>query len=110
MRADLADAGVTLTAIYVCPHERDTCDCRKPGTGLFLQAKAAHPDIDFGDAALVGDRLSDLEAARRLGCPAYLVADADAAPGLLREAAVRGIPVHGDGPSLAAVAEAFLLP
>ncbi len=109
MRADLAREGIPLAGVYVCPHDRGECDCRKPEPGLLLRAATEYPDIDFGTAALVGDRLSDLEAARRVGVPAYLVAGPDAAASLLEDAAARGIPVRGHGGSLREVADAFLL-
>jgi D-glycero-D-manno-heptose 1,7-bisphosphate phosphatase len=57
-----------LDAIYVCPHERASCDCRKPGTGMFLQAQAEFPDIRFEQSVVIGDSDSDMEAGRRLGC------------------------------------------
>ena len=34
-------AHLPIEAVYVCPHERGTCDCRKPGTGLFERARGA---------------------------------------------------------------------
>ena len=62
-----------LDAVYVCPHERDSCDCRKPGTGMFLQAQADFPDIRFEECVVIGDAESDMEAGRRLGCRTILV-------------------------------------
>ena len=46
LRAELAAAGGDVDRIEVCPHERDACDCRKPGIGLFRRALAAWPDVD----------------------------------------------------------------
>lgn len=63
LRADLP-----IAAVYVCPHERGACDCRKPQIGLFRQAQADHPDIDLPCEVLIGDADSDMEAGRRLGC------------------------------------------
>jgi len=60
-------------ALYSCPHEGGACDCRKPGTGLFEQARAADPAIDFADAAMVGDSPSDMQAGRALGLRTVLV-------------------------------------
>jgi phosphoglycolate phosphatase-like HAD superfamily hydrolase len=33
------------------------------------------PEIDLGNAVVVGDSASDLLAGNRLGCPSYLVGD-----------------------------------
>ncbi len=66
-------AGGRIDAVYYCPHEEGTCECRKPRIGLFLQAQRDFPDIDFRDAVLVGDSPSDLKAAEKLGCEGVLV-------------------------------------
>ena len=40
--------GVLIDAIYYCPHlEANNCNCRKPRTGMALQAKIDFPTIDF---------------------------------------------------------------
>ena len=50
-------AHLPISGVFVCPHERDSCDCRKPRTGLFEQARAAFPEIEFGRSVVVGERL-----------------------------------------------------
>lgn len=67
LRGALAAAGARLDAIYVCPHEGETCDCRKPGIGLFVQARDADPAIDFARSIMVGDAASDVDAGRTAG-------------------------------------------
>ena len=65
--------GVEVAGIYACPHtEADGCDCRKPAPGL-AQAAARALHLDLGEAIVAGDRTSDLELARRLGVPGFLV-------------------------------------
>lgn len=74
LRAQLADAGVSLDAIYFCPHHPQgsvatlavDCDCRKPAPGMLLQA-AKDLDLDLSASVLVGDKLSDIQAGRRAG-------------------------------------------
>jgi D-glycero-D-manno-heptose 1,7-bisphosphate phosphatase len=66
MRAAVADAGGRIDAVYHCPHERGTCDCRKPGTGMFERA-ARELGIDLAASVVIGDRASDMEAAARIG-------------------------------------------
>jgi D-glycero-D-manno-heptose 1,7-bisphosphate phosphatase len=64
---ELASAGAHLDAAYVCPHEMESCDCRKPAPGLLLQAARAHPGIDLSDAVTVGDAESDIAAGAAAG-------------------------------------------
>ena len=74
----LGEAGGRLDGIYICPHDSGTCDCRKPLPGLFLQAAADHPEIDLSRAVMVGDSLSDVQAAAAAGVRGYLVGPAAA--------------------------------
>jgi len=67
MLKELRAAGAHLDAIYCCPHAENSCDCRKPGIGLFLRAKSEFPDIAFDEAYVIGDSDRDMEAGRRLG-------------------------------------------
>ena len=69
----LGRPGARVDAIYHCPHDRDACDCRKPGVGMFLAAQADDPAISFAEAAVIGDSLADVEAGTRLGCRTILV-------------------------------------
>lgn len=72
----LAAHGAHLDAAYFCPHHPQftgPCDCRKPGTKLFLDAQEAL-DIDFSRSWWVGDRLADVQPARKLGGHGILVA------------------------------------
>lgn len=107
MRAQLEAAGIEIDAIYVCPHDGDACDCRKPAPGLLRQAAADFPEIDAAGSALVGDSLADLEAAHRFGCAAYLVGPTDRRRVVMAGAATRGIPVDGEGVSLQALLRSY---
>jgi D-glycero-D-manno-heptose 1,7-bisphosphate phosphatase len=75
MQGELAMNRAECAAVFVCPHEEGTCDCRKPGLGLFRQAQALMPEIDFESSSVIGDSASDLIAGGRLGCEGYLVGD-----------------------------------
>ena len=103
MSARLAIAGAPLSGIYVCPHERDSCDCRKPRLGLFIEARRDLPWIDFRRSHLVGDSLSDLEAGWQLDMSLWLVGDEWRRAAVRQRAAERGIAIRGEGPSLAAL-------
>ncbi len=70
---DLADAGLTLDGIYACPHAPDDgCGCRKPQTGLLLQA-ATEKGLDLSKSWLVGDKCSDILAGRMANMRTALV-------------------------------------
>lgn len=59
---ELAAYGAHLDAIYVCPHDKGQCACRKPGTGMFEQATRDFPEITPERSLMVGDSLLDIEA------------------------------------------------
>lgn len=67
MRAELARHEADVDAVYFCPHEVGECDCRKPGTGMFIAARNDFPAIDFERSVVVGDSDSDTEAAAAIG-------------------------------------------
>src|SRR5262249_16329907 len=72
--APLKDEGAHLDGVYVCPHHptegeppyRMVCECRKPKPGLLLRA-SADLGLDLERSTLVGDKGSDLVAARAVG-------------------------------------------
>lgn len=63
-----------VDAFYYCPHAPEAqCECRKPGTLLFRQARDDW-NIDMGTSAIVGDRDLDVDAGRELGMFTAVVA------------------------------------
>ena len=80
MAALLAEQGAHVDGIYVCPHHpeakkeeyRLNCDCRKPKTGLLVQA-AAEMGLVLVRSFVVGDRWSDLKTAKACGALPVLV-------------------------------------
>ncbi|HXF70781.1 MAG TPA: HAD-IIIA family hydrolase [Thermoflexus sp.] len=65
--------GGRLDAIYCCPHRpEEGCFCRKPKPGLLFQA-AKDLGISLEDSYLIGDALTDVEAALAAGCQPLLV-------------------------------------
>jgi D-glycero-D-manno-heptose 1,7-bisphosphate phosphatase len=69
LRREVQRAGGRIDRIYMCPHSpKDNCDCRKPKPGLLLQA-AEELSLDLRRSLMVGDALTDLEAARVAGVP-----------------------------------------
>jgi len=70
----LAEEGLRLEAIYVCPHGPDEgCDCRKPAPGM---VKSAMRDLGFGpdQAVLIGDSAADMGSAAAAGVAGLRVA------------------------------------
>jgi D-glycero-D-manno-heptose 1,7-bisphosphate phosphatase len=65
--------GGRVEGVYICPHRPDEdCNCRKPKPGLLLQA-AEELRVDLSRSYLVGDALSDLQAANTAGVAGILV-------------------------------------
>jgi histidinol-phosphate phosphatase family protein len=63
----LAEHGVTITAVYVCPHQRsDGCRCIKPNPHLPLKAATEH-GVDLRRSFTVGDHPHDVELAQAVG-------------------------------------------
>jgi imidazoleglycerol-phosphate dehydratase / histidinol-phosphatase len=62
--------GIQFHAVFICPHgASDHCACRKPKTGLvdeFLRTS----NVDLAHSFVVGDRETDVQLARNIGCRA----------------------------------------
>lgn len=73
MIAEIEKAGGRIRAVFYCPHrDEDNCDCRKPKTGLFRQARKV-VDVDFAKTYFIGDGVMDIEAGRNVGCRTILI-------------------------------------
>jgi len=69
----LDGAGVTLDAIYFCPHHPDDgCECRKPNRGMIDQA-VRECGVTLDHSYLIGDHSRDIELAKRVGVRSILV-------------------------------------
>ena len=69
----LSQYGGTIDAFFFCPHDpRKNCDCRKPKPGL-LQEISKRLRVSLTDVPLVGDKVSDVEAALAVGAKPILV-------------------------------------
>lgn len=65
--------GGRIDGVYYCPHHPDAgCDCRKPQPGLLYRA-ARELELDLARSYLIGDAISDVEAALAAGCRPILV-------------------------------------
>jgi len=73
MKTEMAAAGVSVDAIYYCPHGWDDgCFCRKPSPGMLFQAQRDF-HLDLTKTIFVGDDERDVEAGEAAGCLTDLV-------------------------------------
>jgi len=82
--AELERRGTRIDGVYYCPHRPDEgCPCRKPKPGLLLQA-ARDWRINLGASVMIGDAVTDVQAAQAAGCRSMLIdsGPVDAASGL----------------------------
>lgn len=76
----LARRKAIIDAIYFCPHHpeatllkyRVKCRCRKPNVKMLIQA-AKKFNLDLKKSFLIGDRLADVRAAKKIGLKMILV-------------------------------------
>ena len=74
MREQFSKRGVTIDAVCFCPHHpehgigayRRECYDRKPNPGMILRARDDLA-LDLGQSVFIGDKNSDVEAARAAG-------------------------------------------
>ena len=74
MMQEFRNNGASFLDVYFCPHHpsfgndkyKIDCNCRKPKSGMFLQAIQEH-NIDIGQSWIIGDRVHDIEAALAAG-------------------------------------------
>lgn len=101
----LGEAGVPVEATYFCPHHPDEsppCGCRKPATGMYLQA-SGELGLDPEASWYVGDKITDVLPALELRGRGILVRTGYGRD--LEEAVPDGVAVVDD---LAAAAEHIL--
>jgi D,D-heptose 1,7-bisphosphate phosphatase len=87
INAELRHYGTWIDAFYYCPHHlegvvpeyRQVHIDRKPGPGMLLRA-FTDLNIDKAYSFLIGDKESDLEAAKAAGIPGYIIAEGQLLP------------------------------
>lgn len=80
MEGLLEKEGARLDAIYYCPHHpkageppyRADCECRKPRTGM-IDSAAKDLNIDVKKSYMIGDKITDVEFAHRVGAKGIFV-------------------------------------
>ena len=85
MQADLARIGGRIDAFYFAPHHEDAATPayrvadhpdRKPNPGMLLRG-LADSGLSPGEAVIIGDKATDVEAGHRAGMPGYLFPGGD---------------------------------
>ena len=73
MHDQISRYGGVIEAVFFCPHGPDDgCGCRKPEPGLYNEiARRLH--VNLQGVISIGDKLSDVEAARAAGASPVLV-------------------------------------
>ena len=68
--------GGRIDKVYFCPNlVIENSDCRKPNTGMGLQAKRDFPAIDFSKSIMVGDSMSDMQFGKNLGMTTVFISE-----------------------------------
>lgn len=80
LNEQLKKEGAWVDHFFYCPHHpvhgigdyKIECDCRKPGTGMFVMAEQYY-QIDKSNSYMIGDKLLDVEAGNQYGVKSILV-------------------------------------
>lgn len=67
LQEQILEHGAHVDAFYFCPHDKQSCSCRKPLPGLFHLAVKDFPEITPASSVMIGDSLSDIEFGHRVG-------------------------------------------
>ena len=69
----LKENNTSIDDFYFCPHRPDeNCQCRKPNPGMLVKAAQEH-DIDMNQSFMIGNSLTDIQAAQKSGCKGILL-------------------------------------
>lgn len=73
MKMRLARCGIKIFDIFVCPHQNNACNCRKPKPGLLMRACKRYK-IDLSKSILISDSYKDVLMGKNFGIKrSYLV-------------------------------------
>lgn len=86
MRGELQRDGARIDDFRFCPHHTEgsvadyavDCDCRKPKPGMLRDLMSAWP-VRAQGSFMIGDKPSDVEAAKAAGLPGFLFTGGDLA-------------------------------
>ncbi len=76
MRIELQKQQIVILDILHCPHEKDSCECRKPKPGLLEIAVKKYP-IDLSNSVFISDSQADVEMGKQFGIGRNILIAAD---------------------------------
>ncbi len=101
MTEQFTTQGIAVAGVYHCPHHPDygvDCECRKPKPGMIFRAQQ-ELTIDLDHSILVGDKASDMQAAKSAGIPLRVLVNSghalgsdDALDALVTLASIKDLP------------------
>ena len=69
----LKENDTSIDKFYFCPHRPDeNCKCRKPNPEMLIKASQEY-NIDMKNSFMIGDSLTDIQAAHKAGCKGILL-------------------------------------
>lgn len=93
----LKEQNVKIDGIEFCPHgPDDSCDCRKPKPGMYLNIAQQAGCTDYSEILVVGDSLRDLQAAQKIKAKAYLVRTGKGERTIKKNEGLKDIPIYND--------------
>jgi D-glycero-D-manno-heptose 1,7-bisphosphate phosphatase len=82
-------AGGVILSSHICFHRaEDGCGCRKPATGLLVEAFALHSRFEPAASWMVGDRATDVQAGAAFGLRTAYLGPLEGAAGELAALAI----------------------
>lgn len=69
----MKNEGISILDYFYCPHQSsDNCECKKPKSGMFIEASEKH-NLDLSESIIIGDMDADILAGKNLGMKTFLV-------------------------------------
>jgi imidazoleglycerol-phosphate dehydratase/histidinol-phosphatase len=86
MMKEFKEKGIEFDREFICPHFlEDDCLCRKPKISPELKKYLESEDINWSQSFLIGDRESDLQLAKNMGCKAIQISSRKPWPLIAKE-------------------------
>ena len=66
MLEELARRNITVLDVFYCPHDLNSCECRKPAAGMLIKAHEKY-QIDTANSILISDSPEDVIMGEKFG-------------------------------------------
>jgi histidinol-phosphate phosphatase family protein len=84
MWSELKKEDAHIDGIYFCPHDENSCECRKPKPGMLYQAMKEY-DLDIKNSWMIGNSEKDILAGKSAGCKTILIGSKISPDGFLAD-------------------------